>query len=343
MILYDFDYERPASIEEASLRLRGLGEGARVAAGGTDLLPNMRTEVIRPTTVISLGALSPGLPVRLPDGSIRIDALTRLAALEKSEWIRSALPMLAMAAGSVAGNQIRQMGTLGGNLCQDTRCLYLNQKHDYQFKAPCYKRGGDVCYPFPTNAPGTCWSVHMSDTAPALIALDAQVEVRGEAGTRRMKVEDLYTGNGMSPINLAHDDLLTAIIVPRIPARFGWGYCKSARRGGLEFGISVFAVTLGLDEKTETCRSARIAIGAVRERPLRLTAAEEAMTGRVLDETALAEIAAAAAKELNPLPHHGFTKSYIRDDLRIKLRRTFESAVQRARDHQQFQEEASKC
>lgn len=333
MILYDFDYERAASFEDASSRLRGLGARARVAAGGTDLLPNMRTEIARPETLISLAGLSPEPPSLLPDGSIRIDALTRLAALENFALVRTALPMLAKAAGSVAGNQIRQMGTLGGNLCQETRCLYLNQKHDYQFKAPCYKRGGDVCYPFPTNAKGTCWSVHMSDTAPALIALDAQVEVCGEAGMRRMNAESLYTGNGMSPIQLAHDELLTAIIVPRASAHSGWGYCKSARRGGLEFGIAVIAVTLVLDESSGVCRSARIVIGAVRERPVRLAGAEEAISGRVPDEATLAEVAAAAAKELNPLPHHGFTKSYIRDDLRIKLRRTLESAVHKARGH----------
>ncbi len=186
MILYDFDYERPASFEEASLRLRGLGAGARVAAGGTDLLPNMRIEIVRPDTLVSLSALSPEAPVLLADGGVRIDALTRLAVLEKDELIREAVPMLAKAAGSVAGNQIRQMATLGGNLCQDTRCMYVNQKHDYQFKAPCYKRGGDLCYPFPNNPHGTCWSVHMSDTASPLIALGAIIAMMGESPIMRV-------------------------------------------------------------------------------------------------------------------------------------------------------------
>lgn len=327
MILYDFDYLRAISMEHATAELLRLGEGARVSAGGTDLLPNMRVDIVHPSTLIGLGALEPALPARQPDGSIRIDALTRLATLEQSELIRDALPMLAKAAGSVAGHQIRQMGTLGGNLCQDTRCMWLNQKHDYQFKAPCYKRGGDVCYPFPTNKPDTCWSVHMSDTAPALIALNADIEIRGKAGIRRMAVENLYTGSGLSPIGLAGDEIIQAIIVPPTPERFAWGYCKSARRGGMEFGVSVMAVALSTIGDSAVCGSARIAIGAVRERPLRLTQTEQALEGALIDEAMIAEMAIAAAKEINPLPHHGFTKAYIRDDFRIKIRRVLEVAV----------------
>lgn len=206
--------------------------------------------------------------------------------------------------------------------------MYVNQKHDYQFKAPCYKRGGDLCYPFPNNPHGTCWSVHMSDTASPLIALGARLEVLGGSGTRQIGIEELYTGSGITPIGLAHGDLLTAILIPKAPARFGWGYCKSTRRGGMEFGIAVIAVTILLDDGLETCRSARIVVGAVRERPVRLAKTEAAMVGSVIDKNAIAEIAAAATKELNPIPHHGFTKSYIRDDFTVKLRRTLDSAVQ---------------
>lgn len=326
MILHDFDYERAQSREAAVARLRALGAGARLVAGGTDLLPNMRVDVVRPSTVVSLAALQPAPPTRESDGSIRIDALTRLAALEQSELVRTALPMLAKAASCVAANQIRQMGTLGGNLCQDTRCLYFNQKHDYQFKAPCFKRGGDVCYPFPRNAPGTCWSVYQSDTAPALIALGAEVEVLGEAGARRKSVESLFTGNGITPIDLAGDEMITSIIVPPAPARGSWGYRKSARRGGLEFGISVVAVSLERSEDAMTCRQARVAVGAIRERPLRLVQTERALAGARLDPASAVAIAAVAAKEINPLPHHGFTIRYIRDDFRIKMRRVLEAA-----------------
>ena len=330
MILYEFDYERPASLEQASAHLRRLGDSARLAAGGTDLFPAMRVANERPATVVSLGALSPAPPTRQPDGAIRIDALARLAAVADSELIRDAVPMLALAASVVASCPIRHMATLGGNLCQDTRCLQLNQKHDYQFKPDCYKRGGAVCYPFPNNPPGTCWSVHLSDTAPALIALDARVEIIGGAGSRWASVESLFSGSGMKPLRLAGDEIVRAIVVPAPAARFGWGFHKSARRGGLEYGASVMSVALTAAEATQTCRSARIVIGAIRERPVRALQAEQMLAGAALDAETIAQAAAAVAKEISPLPHHGFTRSYIRDDIRVKIARVLREAADRA-------------
>ena len=241
MILFDFDYERADTLEDAVALLARLQGEARALAGGTDLLPSMRMENIRPGLLVSLSGIEPGEPEVLADGSIRIDALSRLASLENSSLLRSRVPMLAQSAHAVGGNQIRQMGTLGGNLCQEVRCLYLDQKHDYQFVAPCYKRGGECCYPFPRNGRDTCWSVYMSDIAPALIALDAQVEILGESGSRRIRVEELYTGNGLAPLKLGHAELLRAVFIPPAPRGFGWGFHKSTVRGGLEFGMAVIA------------------------------------------------------------------------------------------------------
>jgi 4-hydroxybenzoyl-CoA reductase subunit beta len=330
MILFDFDIDRPKTLDEAATLLARLGGKAKLMAGGTDLLPNMRIEITRPETVISLGAIAAEEPKRLADGTIRIDALSKLAALENSPLLAEALPMVAASAHSVAGNQIRQMGTLGGNLCQETRCLYLNQKHDYQFKAPCFKRGGDCCYPFPKNDPSTCWSVYMSDIAPALIALGASVEITGPKGERRAALEDLFTGSGLAPLALESGEILRAILVPPMGQGSGWGYHKSARRGGLEFGMAILAVTLGMEPDGKTCRFARIVAGAIREKPVRLTLAEQALSGRILGKDDIAKAADAGAEEANPLPHHGFTKSYLRDNIRVYLRRTLAKAIARA-------------
>lgn len=329
MILYEFDYERPIDLEQAASQLRRLGKNARLAAGGTALFPSMRVDNDRPDTIVSLAAMSPEPPKTQPDGSIRIHSLMRLAAIERSPVIEDALPMLARAASVVGSNQIRHMATLGGNLCQDTRCLYLNQKHDYQFKAPCYKRGGEVCFPFPNNAPDVCWSVYMSDIAPALIALDAQAEVIAEGRVRLTSVESLFSGSGMTPLNLAGDEIVRAIIVPAVGKRFGWGYLKSARRGGMEYGVSIMSVALTGEPGTRSCRSARIVVGAIRERPVRVTQAESMLAGSPLDDQAIARTAAAVAKEISPLPHHGFTRSYIRDDIRVKFARVLRDAVER--------------
>ena len=332
MILFDFGYERATTAEDAVARLARLGCDARLLAGGTDLLPNMRAELVKPGTLISLKGLAPEPPRVGADGSIRIDALTRLASLERSELVRERLPMLAMAARAVGSNQIREMGTLGGNLCQETRCLYLNQRHDYQFSAPCFKRGGECCYPFPRNKHDICWSVHMSDIAPALVAFDASVEILGEGASRSVGIEELFSGSGLRPLNLQGAELVRSVSIPGRPARWGWGFHKSSVRGGLEFGMAVCAVSVRTEDDGKTCAEARIALGAVRERPVRALEAERLLAGAVLDKARMARAASEAAKEVNPLPHHGFTKRHLMDNLKVYLRRTLEQALERARE-----------
>ena len=330
MILLDFGYERAATLRDAAALLARLGDDARALAGGTDLLPNMRSEFARPGVLVGLSAIEPEAPRLAADGSLRIDALMRLAGLAHSALVREKLPMLAESAHAVGSRQIREMGTLGGNLCQETRCLYLNQRHDYQFAAPCFKRGGDCCYPFPRNDRQTCWSVHMSDVAPALIALDAELEILGEGETRRIGVEELYTGSGLKPLRLGGAELLSAVIVPA-QHRTGWGFHKSTVRGGLEFGIAVIAVSLQLAEDRVTCSRARVVVGAVRERPLRVASAERLLTGAPLDDERMARAAAEAGKEINPLPHHGFTRRHLLDNIKVYLARTLARAAERAR------------
>jgi CO/xanthine dehydrogenase FAD-binding subunit len=290
----------------------------------------MRVQILKPTLLISLSAIIPESPHTEQDGSIRINALTRLADLENSEFVRREIPLLAESAHAVGGNQIRQMATLGGNLCQETRCLYLNQEHDYQFTAPCYKRGGDCCYPYPGNKPGTCWSVYMSDTAPALIALDAAVEILGETGVRKVSAATLFTGNALAPLRLDHTEIIYSVVIPPTPAGFGWGHHKTTIRGGLEFAMVNFAVSMRLEADGKTCAAARIVVGAVSEGPLRALATEKALVGTVLNEELLSMAADAAGNEINPLPHHGFTRSYLSDNIRVYLRRTLITAFDRA-------------
>ncbi len=330
MILFDFEYERPETIEEA-VALLGAEAEAKLLAGGTDLFPNMRVQVVRPSHLVSLAGLVPAEPEPLPEGGLRIDALTRLSSLETDDLVVRQAPLLAAAAHSVGGKQVRQMGTLGGNLCQETRCLYYNQQHDYQFVAGCYKRGGECCYPFPGNDDQTCWAVHCSDLAPALIALGAEIEILGPEGRRHQALEDLYSANGLSPLTLGPAEIVTAVTVPQAPTGSGWGFHKTTLRGGLEFGMVVMAVTLRLEDDGQTCAGARIVLSAIGEGPLRPEAAETALVGARLDDDTIARVAEEASREINPLPHHGYTKRYLRDNVRVHLRRSLGHAAERAR------------
>jgi 4-hydroxybenzoyl-CoA reductase beta subunit len=330
MIFNDFDYQRPASLEEARTLLGNSDGEGRLLAGGTDLLPNMRAAIANPGLLISLGGIEARAPLEDDGGALNLDALSRLADLERSDLLREKFPMLAEAAHSVAGNQVREMGTLGGNLCQENRCLYYNQLHDYQFVEPCYKRDGECCYPFPGNDRDVCWSVYMSDVAPVLIAMRAEIEILGEGGKRRIAAQDLFTGDGMKPLTLAPSELVSSVIVPPPPPRSGWGYHKTTVRGGLDFGTAIMALTLRLEEDGETCAGARIVLGAVGEGPLRPSATEDGLKGSVLSDENLARAADEASREVNPLPHHGFNKGYLRDNIRVHLRRALGRAVQRA-------------
>lgn len=331
MILYEFEYERARSLSDAAALLARLGPGARVMGGGTDLLPNMRLEIARPATIVGLTGIEAADPSATPEGGLRIDGLMTLAAITRSELVLKKAPMVAESARVVGSNQVREMGTLAGNLCQDTRCLQLNQKHDFQFKAPCFKRGGECCYPFPRNRPGVCWSVYMSDVAPALISLNAELEtLRGDAG-RRIAVENLFTGDGVNPIGLETGEIIRSVVLPPTPPGFGWGYHKSSRRGGFEYGMAVMAVALSLDAGNERCAAARIVIGAIRERPMQARKAEQALIGQPIDDKLIASVVAATIEEVNPLPHHGYSRSYLIDNIRVYLRRVLLQAIERAR------------
>lgn len=327
MILFDFEYDNPETLEEAVNLLGGADGKARALAGGTDLLPNMRVEVATPERLVSLSKIPVKEPELREDGSIWIDALTHLSDIESSELLLKTVPMLCESAHTVAGNQIRQAGTLGGNLCQDSRCLYFNQKHDFQFVPDCYKRGGDCCYPFPSNDKNTCWSVYMSDVAPALIALNAEAEILGADSKRTIPLQDLFSGDGLNPHRLGSDELIRAIIIPPVGEGFVWGYHKSTIRGGLEFGMVVMAVALYVNG--DVCRESRIVFSAIDEGPVRPTQAEQSMVGTNLSAETIAKIAKDAAKEVNPLPHHGFTKRYLRENIQVYLRRTLQQALER--------------
>ena len=146
MHLPRFEYARPESWEEAATHLEKRGAGACPVSGGTDLLPRMKYGLARPEVLVSLRGIAPAAPRVGPEGDLLLDSQTPLASVARSPEVRARAPILAEAALSVASNQVRHMATLGGNLCLESRCLYYNQSHTFQFVEPCLKRGGGICY-----------------------------------------------------------------------------------------------------------------------------------------------------------------------------------------------------
>src|SRR5579863_2111729 len=240
-----FSYRRPASLAEAA-RLLAATEGApvRVVAGGTDLWPNMKRRHQSASTVISLLGLSDLAGVgKAADGGLRIGATARLADVARHPDVLAHYPALARAVDSISSPPLREMGTLGGNICVDTRCTYYNQTEEWRRSIDyCMKEEGTICW-VATSSP-RCWAHSASDSAPMLCALGAEVGLVSAAGERRVGVSDLFVDDGIGYLAKRRDEILTEVILPAASAS---PLCRSAfwklrRRGSIDFAVASVAV-----------------------------------------------------------------------------------------------------
>jgi len=326
MRLPKFEHVQPSSREEASRLLAEYGSRAQLVAGGTDLYPRMKYGLTRPDVLISLKGLSTTPPTVDPNGDLRIDALMPLADLARSQMVLEKAPLLSEAALSVASNQIRHMGTLGGNLCQENRCFYYNQTHTFQFIEPCFKRNGDQCYLIPKGK--KCWAVFPSDTAPALISLGVSATILGPKESRQLPLENLYTGDPLKPLAISDGEVLTDVLLPSADSLRGTAFVKFTLRGGMEYAAFSIAVVLDMENDGILCRAARITVGSVGARPIRAGKGENAMAGQRLSKTLFQEVAKRVATEANPFPHHGYSAAYLRACLEVEARRSLTQAAE---------------
>ncbi len=309
MRLPRFHYLAPASLAEAARALADAGPSAMVLAGGTDLFPNMKRRQQTPGTVIGLRGIA-ALRARTaePGRGIAIGALTRLSAIEHDPAIAAAWPALARAASLVATPPIRNMATLGGNLCLDTRCSYYDQSQEWRAAIGyCMKREGDTCW----VAPGSerCWAVSSSDTAPVLCALGAEVVLVSAAGERRIAASELFADDGIQHLTRRPDEILTEIHVPAPADGERSAYVKLRRRGSFDFPVLGIAVRarLGAGGAVE---AARIFVGGAGSRPQEARAAADKLIGRVLDEDAIREAAGLIARVAKPMQNTDFSLSW---------------------------------
>ena len=278
MLMPKFDHGEARSLRGASLELSGDNGKSLLYAGGTDLIPRLKYGLASAEKLIGLKSIPPRPPKLNGGGDLILDALTVLNDLAADQLVREHSPMLALAALSVASNQVRNWATLGGNLCQETRCLYYNQSHAYQFVEPCFKRGGELCYLVPKGK--KCWAVFMSDLAPALITLQSWVElIRGEE-VRVLSLDKMYSGDSAGPLALERGEIVSRVMIPPLPRGSGWAFTKFSLRGGMEFaGFSLAAVITG-DRDSGTCLGAELTCGAIGGGPLRVEGLGECWPGK---------------------------------------------------------------
>jgi 4-hydroxybenzoyl-CoA reductase subunit beta len=302
MRLPRFDYHAPVTLAEAARLLAAPAGEAMVVAGGTDLLPNMKRGQQTPRALVSLRAI-PGLSGIDANGAVTIGALTTLAAVGDDPRLQAECRALAEAARSVATPHLRNMGTIGGNLCLDTRCTYYDQTEEWrQAIGYCLKKSGTTCWVAPSSP--RCLAVSSTDTAPALLALDASVALVSADGARTVAVGDLYRNDGIDYLQRRPNEILTAITIPRSS---GWRstYRKLRRRGAFDFPVASAAVAVAVDpDKVVT--AARIVVGAVASSPLEAPKAAAALVGRRLEGEAIRDAAEAAYDVGRPMDNTDF-------------------------------------
>jgi 4-hydroxybenzoyl-CoA reductase subunit beta len=264
-------------------------------AGGTDLLVNLRHGLSRPSLLIDLSGINELTGVRLDERGLRIGAMVTIAALTRNPRIAERWRALAQAAAAVGAPGHRALGTVGGNLCLDTRCIYYNQSEWWRSaNGFCLKRHGDTCRVAPQGK--RCHAAFTGDLAPALLALDATVEVAGANGRRRMPLADLYVEDGLAHLTLAADEIVVAVELPADPPPSA--YEKVRIRAAIDYPLAGVAVALqDVDGKVA---SLRIALTGTNARPFILAGTDVAV-GRAVDERTLTEIDRLVQKQVQPM------------------------------------------
>ncbi len=310
-----FRLERPATAA-AAVDLRAASPGSRFLAGGTDLLPNLRHGLAAPELLIDLGAVAELRAIEEGPGRLRLGAGVTLAAIAADASLRRRLPTLAEAALGVAGPTHRSAATLGGNLCLDTRCKYYNQSSPWrEGNEFCLKLDGDTCRVAPKSS--RCYAVFSGDIAPALMVLDAAVEILGPAGLRRLPLGELYRDDGLDGLDLRPGELLVAV---EVPLGDGWtsGYEKVRVRGAIDFPLA--GVAVALRREGDALAALRIACTGVSSRPEAVDGLES-MAGATLDQAALTRVEAQVQRVAKPLETTVVSASYRRRVLPILARR----------------------
>jgi 4-hydroxybenzoyl-CoA reductase subunit beta len=302
-----FVFHAPRTLDEAARILHGEGPSAMPLAGGTDLLPNMKRRQQVPRTLLSLRNIDALRAVQFSESGARLGACLTLSDIACDLRFRNGATALAQAASQIATPQIRNMATLGGNLCLDTRCNYYDQTFEWRKAINfCMKKDGVTCWVAPSSP--KCLAVSSTDTAPALMALRARVRLVSHSGEREIPLTDLYNNDGMLYLHRKPDEILAEVLLDPL---HGWRstYWKLRRRGSFDFPVLSVAAAARFTTNG-AIEEARIVIGSAASRPLIASEAGKFLVGRSLTSETIAEAAALAARIAKPLDNTDFDMSW---------------------------------
>ena len=315
-----FRHHAPESLDEVVALLAELGPQARLIAGGTDLLPNMKHGLSEPEHLVSLRRVAELSGVTASDEELRIGAMTPLAEVAADERIRGSALALAEAAAAVGGPHHRSMGTLGGNICLDTRCVYVNQTHFWREALGfCLKKDGSACHVVTSGR--SCVAAASNDSAPALIALGGRIVVRNAAGERIIDADDFYTPDGVHNTVLGPGDVVIAALLPRVGGRRS-SFEKLRRRGAIDFPL--LDVAARIDQEGDRIASLSLVVSTLAARPRTIKAAGRRAGGERLDADLIHELAELAYKQCRPLTNVDGDVDWRRQMVRVLTRKALE-------------------
>jgi 4-hydroxybenzoyl-CoA reductase subunit beta len=317
-----FRYHRPDSVEEA-VELMGQYVGdAMYVAGGTDLIPNMKHRLFEPSHLVALKGITELGGIRVDDAHLRVGAAETLSSVATDPEVISRFPALAEAAAHVAGPQLRNSATIGGNLCLDTRCTYYNQTAFWrEALGYCLKKDGTVCHV--TEVGKKCVAAHSADTPPVLMTLDAVATLVGPEGRRSVPIRDFFVADGIANSRRAPEEIVTEVRIPLVSGERKQAYAKLRQRKSIDFPLLTIAVAADLDGDG-TVRSIEGVVTALGARPRVLSGWADVAVGRQLDADVVDELALRAHQQCHPLENMIVDHEWRRAMVPVYVRRALE-------------------
>ena len=323
LTLPPFSYHAPKTLSEALALLKQHGTNAKLIAGGTDLVPNMKHRLFTPEHVIGLKEIDSLRELREESEALVIGPMVTVATLARHPRVAALFPSLRQAASLIAGPQLREMGTLGGNLCLDTRCVYYNQTHFWRRALGyCLKKDGTVCHVVKSGK--NCVAAASNDSAPVLMTLGATVKLCSPRGERTLKLEDFYVADGIANTVIAPDEVLAEVRIPKPKGRAIAGYQKLRIRAAIDYPSLCVAVAASLDEQGKM-QSVQMVISALAARPHPIKRLET-FVGRALDDATIAELGQVAHKQCHPLTNINVDPGWRREMIPVFVRRAWKLA-----------------
>lgn len=328
MAMQRFTHVTPSSLKDALNILAEKGDKAKIIAGGSDFMVHLKQKTATPEFVVDIKGLKEMEGIAAgPGDKMTIGPLTTLGDISRSEKVREMFPVLAQAAGRVASVQIRNVATLGGNICLDTRCWYYNQSAQWRKSVPrCYKMGGNQCLVIKNS--DKCNALSLADTVPALMILDARLKIVRKGGRRVIPIGEFFNGSGHPPNLLAADEILAGIEIKKAPAGSFTAFFKDAPRAVVDFALVNMAMRVAF--RKGACAEARIAIGGVTSYPVRAGKAEGALKGQKITDELIEEAGELAIKDASPISPIWVTPNQRRATVKHFIRKGLQAALAHA-------------